>query len=226
MLIQERPLGLRLIRQHDHGLLAGEIASHWQLGGQRLPWPTILATSLHDVVWVDQDLHPRLDPGTGRPYDFLTIPSATRRPFLELGLTRLQAVEPELAGLVKAHHDALASTTAPDPSSEAAWVGFFDHLSLFVCLTEPGSIPDSHPPWLPFPRATPTGEVVDARWRSESRVALSPYPFGPGRLEVAVPYRELASRRFETACMLRDAWDAAPERLSHVVFEDADDTGP
>jgi len=225
MLIQERPLGLRLIRQHDHGLLAGQLASCWQLGSQRLAWPTVLATALHDVVWLDQDLHPRLDPGTGRPYDFLTIPSATRRSLLEVGLTRLHAVEPELAGLVQAHHDALASTTPADPSSEAAWVAFFDHLSLFVCLTEPGGFPCIHPPWLAFPRRAPSGHVVDVRWRSEGRIALSPYPFGPRRLEVTIPFRELGRRRFETACMLQKAWDAAPDRLWHVVFEDADPRG-
>ena len=52
MIIQTRQETLRFITQHDHGLLAGEIAHAWRRpSGAALSAPLVRAIALHDLAW-------------------------------------------------------------------------------------------------------------------------------------------------------------------------------
>src|SRR5688572_12087398 len=122
MLLQRRADTFRLIRQHDHGMLAGALAFAWR-GESRGPgWTTALATALHDVVWQERDQRPHLDPSSGAPEDFVTIHPAEKARFVALGVGRLTALASELGALVGAHHRALAEGTPVDPHSALAWL--------------------------------------------------------------------------------------------------------
>jgi hypothetical protein len=210
MLVQRRADALRLIRQHDHALLAGALAFSWRQGGGRaLPWVTALATALHDVVWREQDERPLLDPTSGAPHDFTTFPAPDKRRFVELGVERLAQVDPETAALVGDHHRTLAEGGPVAPDSPLAWLRFFDNLSLWICLTPPGSVPEGRPGWLRSATASPPTGALALGWDGDERVRLTPFPFG-APLSVAVPYRDLPSRRYATQAELSEAWESSP----------------
>jgi hypothetical protein len=215
VLIQEREDAFRLIRQHDHALLSGALASGWSTReGAPLPIGTILASALHDAVWQAEDEAPRFDPERGRPFDFITIPVARKRSFVEEGVRAIARVHPEVAALVRDHHHALAEGLEVDPDSQLAWVRLFDNLSLLACLTAPGSVDASRPPWLHSHFTPPTGPELHATWRGDE-LALSRAPFALA-LAHTLPYRDLPRRRYRDALELQTAWDASPEEHWHV----------
>jgi hypothetical protein len=226
MLIQRRNGALRLIRQHDHALLAGTLAFAWRTAtGEGPTWETALATALHDVVWREEDRRPRFDPEAGIAYDFTTVPPDHKRDFVEAGIGRLEQVDPALAALVRAHHRSLAKGSRVDPGSQLAWLRFFDNFSLLACLTPPGSLPEAHPPWLATSAVHPPDGSQAVTWRSEDELSLSPFPFGSTPLVVEIPYRDLPERRYESEVELRDAWERASKARWRLALTDGDRPG-
>jgi hypothetical protein len=217
MLIQHREHTYRLIRQHDHALLAGALALAWRTAdGETLAPRTTLATALHDAVWIEEDQLPRLDPATGAPHDFTTIPAETKRAFVERGVVSLASVEPAVAELVGAHHRALAEGAPVDPGTALAWVRFFDNLSLFICLTPPGTT--THPRWLSWRTLdAPDGAALSLAWAGPDSLTIAPYAFG-APATVTLPFRDLPRRRFESQEDLNHAWEHAPEQQWSVVL--------
>jgi hypothetical protein len=215
VLIQEREASLRLIRQHDHALLAGGLASAWRTQDRApLPIRTVLASALHDAVWREEDRAPRFDPERGRPFDFITIPAGRKRSLVEQGVRALAELDPEVAALVKDHHQALAERLELDPGTQLAWVRLFDNLSLLACLTAPGSLEAARPRWLSAQLSPPHGPEFSASWRGDALV-LFPAPFA-GALVHALPYRDLPRVAYRDGRHLQEAWEAAPEQVWRV----------
>lgn len=214
MLVQLRENGLRLIRQHDHALLAGRLAAAWQLPpAGPVPWSTVLAVSLHDAMWISEDRGPRLDRSTGRPHDFASFPARLKRPMIADGVDRLRRVVPELGSAVADHHRALAEGPGPAPDPVLTRIRFFDVLSLVLCLTPPGS--RQPPSWLVDPPpVAPDGFVLPrVVWRDPDTAALSPWPFPRLRdpQEWNVPFRDLPGGPWATGAELEAAWRQAPD---------------
>lgn len=212
MLVQLREDGLRLVRQHDHALLAGRLASAWTsppVGP--VPWSTVLATSLHDVVWIREDRLPRLNAVSGRPHDFTSLPTSRKNEMVEEGLRRLHDVSPELARLVGAHHRSLAEGPPTESDPELTRVRLFDTLSLQLCLTPPGA--EQPPAWLRHPGdLAPDGFRLPALgWTGPETATLSPFPF-PRPLDVSIPVRDLPPGPYGDQATLERAWRNAPER--------------
>lgn len=213
MLVQRRDDGLRLVRQHDHALLAGRVAAAWILPpAAPVPWSTVLAVSLHDVVWSREDRRPRLSPRTGLPWDFASLPSARKAVLVEEGLARLRAVSPELARPVAAHHRALAQGPPPEPDPELTRLRFFDVLSLRLCLTPPSAV--APPSWLTSPEEVGPGGYPPPllRWHGPDEARLDPFPFREP-LELCLPVRDLPAGPYPDQASLDRAWEEAGERI-------------
>jgi len=176
MLIQTRGPALRLIRQHDHGLVAGELAAAWKDPPGSGEWGrvVVLATSLHDLGWRELDAPPRWNPETGRPYDFLDFPSEAKYEGAADGIDRIEELHPYAAVLVSLHYASFAPAGRPSEFEEAEEerrvelldslgdeapgprqiradlqaLQLMDNLSLFLCLTPPGADPDPRLSWL------------------------------------------------------------------------------
>ncbi len=106
---------LRVVTQCDHAHLAAEIASLWRTDG--LPenprrGEILLAVREHDNGWREADSAPRVDPATGRPHDFRTLPAEVRRELWLRGAARLAPKRPDrpewpdrsYAALLIVHH--------------------------------------------------------------------------------------------------------------------------
>lgn len=203
-----------------------------------LPFELVLATALHDVSWLEVDDRPLLDRETGRPHSFHTHPLESKLEAYERGLDRLETLSRHAALLASMHYTmSLDSSEASDfiereekrrlrltielgmteedaeqLSRELAYVRLFDNLSIFLCMTPPGSDDRQRPDWIDDLRhvRSPDGPLLHLTWLGEDLVHVDPFPFRDA-VPLQLPYRELARQEFDSEEELIRAWDAAPE---------------
>lgn len=112
MIIQHRTdATIRIITQHDHGLLSGEIAHIWRDAntGEALHHRLVLAITLHDLAWRyddSPDLSIMWDQAKGLPHDFITMPTAQKLLMYAKGIDELEGVDPYTALLLSHHYSA------------------------------------------------------------------------------------------------------------------------
>jgi hypothetical protein len=97
---------IRLILQTDHAAQAGEFARRW--GGELFDRPepfdsVVLATARHDEGWLPWQAAPRIDPATGRPWNFTNIPNLYHIAGHTAGVATLTELDP-YAGLLLSLH--------------------------------------------------------------------------------------------------------------------------
>lgn len=205
--------GLRLIRQHDHALLAGAFAHGWKL--ERVPFETVLAATLHDFPWRQEDTAPLFDASRGRFYDFVSYPIEERARFYSAGIDDLEGLAGEaVAALTSMHFLRLMGAGAPsdftarelsrrdrlrpaetvDLDVSLEYLRFFDALSLFVCMTSPAIEASDVPAWLrsndttSFELHMPRTGALRLRWITPDRLAIDPFPFesSPSTFDIPV----------------------------------------
>lgn len=202
-------------------MLSGALAAAWRLEPRPdgPPWPTVMAASLHDFLWREEDAAPVLDPGSGWPRSFTGLPRTERTAMLRTHLPVVDAVDPRVGALVREHHAALLEEREPT-GTEAPWVWFFDGLSLFACLTGPGADPDRVPGWLGPGVLTPPEpeQPLEARWMDDATLRLDPFPFAGDQLRADVPFREIPRRRYHDPDDLRAAWESATQEELPLRF--------
>lgn len=110
-----------MITQADHAHLAGELLSLWRADG--LPdhprrSDLVFAAREHDNGWRESDSAPRVDPATGCPQDFLTLPDGPRIEAWRRGVERYALPEPSrpyAALLICRHAEALHAGRRGEP---------------------------------------------------------------------------------------------------------------
>lgn len=243
MIVQPRSDRLRLVRQHDHALAAGELAHAWRPASGPLPFRLVAAVGLHDLAWRGLDDRPRLDPETGRPHAFDTHPLGPKLRAYAAGIDEMEAVHPWIGLLGSFHYASFLDREAAggflaserdrrermegrlpgDAGIEGRarrhlrWLKFFDGLSLRLCLAPPGVPDEALPAWLDreAPVTPPDGDGLVPRWRGEERVELGPAPLaGPVTLEV--PFRDLPRREYPDPDALEAAWSGARVRTWRI----------
>ncbi|PFE69655.1 serine hydroxymethyltransferase [Bacillus cereus] len=157
-----------LIRQHDHGFLAGEIASYIKEGffeDKRYLKETIDAIYEHDRGWIELDKVPILNDAKNIPYTFMDCPSSLRFVFYTIGLNEIEDSNPYGALLCSKHflsfplneeneemmsfykHELerqkrILKTLTKEQyamfDKHYSVLKFCDELSLYVCMNKPG----------------------------------------------------------------------------------------
>lgn len=216
MIVQRRLSEIRLITQHDHGLLSGELASRWRDpdSGDRLSSVLIVVAKLHDFAWeaIDDAIIHWCQ--RGLPADFTSYPEEEKLVVYQQGIEELSNIHPYAGLLLSRHYSAFSTEErAPmfttrerirrkrltdeclnrgfDPSQIEAdfeLLKVLDVLSLLICVTPPGSLQEDWPVWLnPSPLLKKRG--MSATWRGEA-LTLDPFPFD-APIESVIPYRLL-----------------------------------
>lgn len=106
MIIRREDGRLRLMLQTDHARLVAQFAAAWGGGGFCAAEPLgvlMLAAEIHDEGWLDWEQEPRLNPATGRPYDFLTLPPDQHVQIYERGIQMALEQHPYAGLLVSLH---------------------------------------------------------------------------------------------------------------------------
>jgi len=248
MLVQARFDGrLRLFRQHDHALLSGELAMSW-VGIERephlLPFDLVLATALHDFAWSDLDRTPTLDPESGRPHAFNTLPLEPKLEAYARGLDQMERLSAYSAFLASLHYTSFLETESAGAFQDAeaerrrrlgsamdvearsdeqlleelAYLQLFDNLSIFLCLSPPSVDDGEQHGWVDDLRHlnSPNGSILHFTWLDEDLLHVDPFPFRAA-LPLQLRYRELPQQEFESQEELSTLWAAAPE-LSWMVW--------
>jgi hypothetical protein len=219
MLIRPEPDGSFLaIGQASHAWLSGQLARAW--GNERFgpvePWEEVcLGAEQHDVAWAEWDLHPAIDPETGRPHTFISLPLPEKLALWSAAPPKLLSQSRYAALLVSMHGSALFERWPPeDPDGivkryldeqhalqaklarglderqlrrNQKLVFAWDYISLALCLD-----------WAP-------AEVEDVPAADDSPVTLTlgegggldPWPFREERVELRVEARRLGEDALE-----------------------------
>lgn len=115
MIIQHRQdQTLRIITQHDHGLLSGLIAHHWRRGDEPLSHALTLAITLHDLAWVQADDPQRYAAASALPFDqarhqahdFITLSSEHKAQIYAHGIDALAQIDLYATLLISLHYSA------------------------------------------------------------------------------------------------------------------------
>jgi Protein of unknown function (DUF3891) len=110
MLLRKDGLDLIAVPQPSHAWLSGQMARAW--GNRRFAAPTpydegCLAAEQHDIGWLDWEMGPALDAGTGLPQEFFRVPSKLHIALWREGVRRARVFGRYPALLVSLHADTI-----------------------------------------------------------------------------------------------------------------------
>jgi hypothetical protein len=235
MLIRQEPDGCFLaIGQASHAWVSGQLARAWgneQFGAVE-PWEEVcLGAEQHDVGWALWDLDPTLDPETGRPHTFISLPVHEKIALWSAAARHLLSQSRYAALLVSMHGTALYERFPPDDPDELRIVQAFldeqrelqaklshgldeaevrrnqklifawDYISLALCLD-----------WAPVEvKDVPTAAEPIALELGEGG-ELDPWPFREERVELRVEGRRLGDGEFDEASPVTLEFALRPRR--------------
>ena len=110
MLLRKDGLDLIAVPQPSHAWLSGQMARAW--GNRRFAAPTpydevCLAAEQHDIGWLDWEMGPALDAGTGLPQEFSRVPSKVHIALWREGVRHARVFGRYPALLVSLHADTI-----------------------------------------------------------------------------------------------------------------------
>lgn len=226
MIVRQRGDHFLLIHQHDHAILAGELAKHLSQTIRPLK-ETLYAISHHDVGWEKLDQQVLWNKEMDRPYDFMDYPLAPKLQAYENGIAQVEAYS-LYAGYLCSKHNAYLLEGVNDPlvksfleqeqarrqrmrkyftNEEKQYVvdnfrllRFCDDLSLALCLQEPTAEPHS---WYKN-GISYNGNMYQWRWETEQKLRLTPNPFDESFF-VELPF-QIIDRNQQTVRNGTDRW--------------------
>jgi hypothetical protein len=241
--------GIICIGQASHAWVAGQLARRW--GNDRFARPepyeeVCLGAEQHDIGMAEWDLRPELDPETGWPRSFMSMPLLTHLGLWSKAPDKVLTQSPYAALLVSMHGHALYArrdTLEPGTDESDAVKRFVDEQEAYQrrLLENLGEDPDdarrnqllvwafdflSLAPlmgWIPdtVPAPTRPGEP-DAELSVEPAGPLAltvhPWPFGRDELTIRYQGRRL-DRTFEDAGELHAALAVAPWVTVEVTWK-------
>ena len=110
MLLRKDGSGVIAIPQPSHAWLSGQMARAWGNEHFAAPMPydeVCLAAEQHDIGWLDWEMTPALDPGTGLPQEFFRVPSKVHIALWREGVRRARVFGRYPALLVSLHADTI-----------------------------------------------------------------------------------------------------------------------
>lgn len=117
MICREQGGAIVMVKQHDHGLLSGELAiwfkeEHVPEAGRREE--VLRAVSNHDRGWIDLDETPFWNDAEDAPYSFIDFPVVPKLTFYKRGLDEIEADTPYGALLCSLHFERLIKVAGLD----------------------------------------------------------------------------------------------------------------
>jgi hypothetical protein len=110
MLLRKDGLDVIAIPQPSHAWLSGQMARAWGNAHFAAPTPydeVCLAAGQHDISWLDWEMTPALDAGTGLPQEFFRVPSKVHITLWREGVLRARVFGHYPALLVSLHADTI-----------------------------------------------------------------------------------------------------------------------
>lgn len=224
---------LRCVTQADHARLAAAVMEAWRgdgFAGRATRAATLLAIARHDDGWEEEDASPTMNPATGRPFDYASLPHDRRARVWAEGTARLARRSVYGAALVAQHGAALARafsrdragaalaerleaerdrwyTAAPVSGEDVPLDGRLYFLSDYAMLAM-GDLVSLMACGGARPTASRDG--YDLRLTADGHVEISPDPFDGRTLRLSVPARVVPVAASASDAALASAFRAAP----------------
>lgn len=249
MILQNRARSIRCIRQHDHGLLSGEMARAWSSDYEL---ELLLAISLHDLAWGDYNALDRHDPDElpfneekGRVHDFISMPGERKLEIYEPGHDTYEAIHPYVGLLLSLHYGSffpetpayagylkdierrqralcaqLGLESAKDERPQRDWVRLkFFDLISLFACLRAPGARVEDAPGWIRAELSLEGVDIELSWRGEDVLVARGWP---GRaLSFELPYRDIPMRHYDDARDFVETWSSAPEQLWSLRLEGA-----
>ncbi|MGX9706249.1 DUF3891 family protein [Laceyella tengchongensis] len=211
MIVRKKGYYYVFIKQHDHGLLSGELAAQMTQPIRPLA-KTLYAISHHDWGWESLDQSPLWNEETNEPYSFEDYPMLPKLEAYTDGIAKVVAHDP-YAGFLCSKHYASFFTNIDDPvarkfreqeysrqnklrplfteeeeeniTANFRLLRFCDDLSLALCFNEPGEEPNH--PWFKD-GILYQGERYQWVWEGRYHLRLVPNLFKQS-FTVEIPYQ-------------------------------------
>lgn len=207
LIIRERKKDFIFIEQHHHATISGKLYTFLKDEYvPQSPWGKAIeyAINHHDRGWIPFDQTPFWNDKEQVPYDFTHFPAAPKTVLYKTGIDQVEEYSAYAALLCSKHYSLFMErhsdsyskkfveeererrqriiTSVPDFDEEMfadhyKILQFFDNLSLFICLNEPGR--NEHPYFLkgiPLP-ASFGGNTLQLHWTSAEEIQLYPKIF-------------------------------------------------
>jgi len=231
MIVVPEPQRWTVVTQADHARLAAEIVRLFrppEIAGHPRREELLEAIAAHDDGWWEADAAPTLDPVTGGPADFRSLPSARRSEIWRRGVERHAERSPYVAAMAAGHllrllatwgggeweafrgelaarRDELVADANLDPDAlraDDAWMRIADDLSLAAASRDAS-----------FLSAGPFRAEIGVR-EEITELALAPFPLA-GATRFELPARRLPRRAYRNGVELGVALATATwERLA------------
>lgn len=237
MIVREVDGRVTCVAQAEHGRHAGALAE--ALDEAPPPQgPFEDATATHDDGWKAYDQSPGLDPGTGLPHTYRTIPTDDYLDVWREGIDRARERDPHVELLVSLHGSAFLSRR-DDAEAEAFVAGQRDRQDeLLADLGFGGSWDDlpepvaSHREWMGFCdalslfvldrwespwRAEVGGTTYEAR-REGAEATVDPWPFEGEKVAASVPVVVLEDAPYDSGAAMEAALASAPRGTRSVLY--------
>ena len=128
MIVRDEGETFLLITQPDHARLAEQIVARMRTEPALESADRdviLLATREHDNGWIEVDAEPTIEPGTGRPRDFMSGPAAVKHDLWLRGIARAAKMDLRAGALVAEH----ALTVYGYRRGTAEWQSFFESVT-------------------------------------------------------------------------------------------------
>jgi hypothetical protein len=233
MIVRSAGSVLHLISQPDHAALARRIMERWApLYGADRRHSILLAVETHDNGWNEPDMHPSIDPSTGRIFDFITIPASAKQAVWPRGVAQLAAEDEWAAALVAQH----ALTIYERFLAEAEWAEFFPAMTATrdTLVSRSGGTPAQLAHDYGYVRIGDLLSLIFCnlwqdeqpydRWRfrlDDRTVTVTPDAFAGRSVPLAVTAREIPDIAYASDEDLRGALRTAPRITLHGMITGA-----
>lgn len=211
MIVRENDSDFIMIRQHDHAVLSEKIVTSFQeelFPEDPFKRSVLYAIKMHDYGWINFDKEPFWNDEKNAPFSFIDFPNVVKTVLYEHGINEVEKND-SYAGLLCSEHYSkfLAHDTTDESRSfivkEQArqktiqdkidinidlftahfeLLKFADNLSLFLCLTEPGSRKENMHYFfkngikIPEVLRSQLGQRLVPEWLDEHTVLYNPSP--------------------------------------------------
>ncbi len=240
MIVNSITKGWEIIYQRAHGLLAVDIAQHWQKKSRPARWvETLAAVTEHDDAQEAWHAHYHLS-DVGAPQDFTLQPFSLQQ---AQAITRMAAYKSQWIGLLISSHitflyeslrgksKAIDDFLDEQKQHQAKWkkelnldknaiemayglLQWCDRCSLILCK---GDLPEAQRDLEIF--TMPDGIQYFIKQRNDQSISVKPWPFEINEFEVMVESRALRQLQFKDDKALELALKNAPVEYKKWIFK-------
>lgn len=253
MIVKERQHNYIMIEQDHHARISGQMAANLKDSfflEEHLKQSVLYAVENHDYAWKMIDKQPFWNDQKQEPYMFTDIPNPAKTVFYKHGVDEVEKQDSYAALLCSEHY---ARFLVDDPEKNAqlfvqnernrqqqiiqtrerfdkeifgvhyGLLQFFDSLSLYICLNEPGAAKENEHPFfkdgipVPQPLTFFHTNKVGIHWKDNETVEMDVLPFS-SPIDITIYQKSVPKRAIEANGLINSYEQTENETVSVQII--------